>query len=49
MLEAYPVDKDQPCATDASWFGSKRMYDELGFKGIARRRRDRPFMRLPLK
>lgn len=49
ILEAYPVDKDQPGAANASWFGSKRMYDEIGFKEIARRRPDRPFMRLQLK
>jgi GNAT superfamily N-acetyltransferase len=49
LLEAYPVDKDQPGAAEAPWFGSKRMYDELGFKEIARRRQDRPIMRLKLK
>lgn len=48
LLEAYPVDKDQPGAAGASWFGSKRMYDEAGFEEVARRRSDRPVMRLHL-
>jgi GNAT superfamily N-acetyltransferase len=46
LLEAYPVDKDEPSAADASWFGSKRMFDEAGFEEVARRRPDRPIVRL---
>ena len=46
LLEAYPVDKDQPSPPDASWFGSKRMYDEAGFGEVARRRPGRPVVRL---
>ena len=46
LLEAYPVDQDAPSAADASWFGSKRMFDEAGFEEVARRRPDRPIVRL---
>jgi len=46
LLEAYPVDKELPSAADASWFGSKRMFDQAGFDEVARRRRDRPVVRL---
>jgi predicted GNAT family acetyltransferase len=46
LLEAYPVDKSEPQAADASWFGSKRMFDEAGFSEVARRRPDRPVVRL---
>jgi len=48
LLEAYPVDKDDPSAAQASWFGSKRMFDEAGFEEVARRRSDRPVVRLQL-
>ena len=44
LLEAYPVDK----AAQASWFGSKRMFDEAGFEEVVRRRPDRPVVRLNL-
>jgi GNAT superfamily N-acetyltransferase len=46
LLEAYPVDKGAAQAADASWFGSKRMFDEAGFDEVARRRPDRPVVRL---
>jgi GNAT superfamily N-acetyltransferase len=46
LLEAYPIDKDAPSAADASWFGSSRMFSEAGFEEIARRRPDRPVVRL---
>jgi GNAT superfamily N-acetyltransferase len=46
LLEAYPVDKDEPSAADASWFGSHRMFDEAGFEEVVRRRPDRPVVRL---
>ena len=46
LLEAYPVDKEEPTAAEASWFGSKRMFDEAGFEEVARRRPDRPVVRL---
>jgi GNAT superfamily N-acetyltransferase len=49
LLEAYPVDKQKPQAADASWFGSKRMFDEAGFDEVARRRPDRPVVRLHVR
>ena len=48
LLEAYPVDKDEPSAADAPWFGSKRMFDQAGFEEVARRRPDRPVVRLQI-
>ena len=48
LLESYPVDREQPSAADASWFGSQRMFDDAGFDEVARRRPDRPVMRLKL-
>jgi len=49
LLEAYPVDRDEPAASEGSWFGSKRMFDEARFREVARRRADRPMMRLELQ
>ena len=48
LLEAYPVDNDARTAAQASWFGSKRMFDQAGFEEVARRRADRPVVRLKL-
>ena len=45
-LEAYPVDRTEPSAPDASWFGFKRIFDEAGFDEVARRRPGRPVVRL---
>lgn len=48
LLEAYPVDKAQPSASDAPWFGSKRLFDDAGFEEVARRKPARPVVRLKL-
>lgn len=48
LLEAYPVDKAEPSATQAPWFGSKAMFDEAGFEEVARRKPARPVVRLQL-
>jgi len=48
LLEAYPVDKDEPGASDAPWFGSKTMFDEAGFGEVARRKPSRPIVRIKL-
>jgi len=48
LLEAYPVDKGEPSAPDAPWFGSKTMFDAAGFKEVARRKPARPVVRLTL-
>lgn len=49
LLEGYPVDKEEPGAAQASWFGSKRMFDAAGFEEVARRRADRPVVRLRVR
>jgi len=48
LLEGYPVDKAEPSGREGSWFGSKRMFDEAQFEEVARRRADRPLVRLRL-
>jgi ribosomal protein S18 acetylase RimI-like enzyme len=48
ILEAYPVDKPEPGRDDSMWFGSKSMYDRAGFVEGARRRPERPIVRLHL-
>jgi len=48
LLEAYPVDKGASSASEAPWFGSKRMFDEAGFQEVARRKTTRPVVRLKL-
>jgi GNAT superfamily N-acetyltransferase len=48
LLEAYPVDKHEPSASDAPWFGSKAMFDEAGFSEVARRKPSRPIVRMKL-
>ncbi len=45
LLEAYPVDKDEPSHPDFMWFGAKGMYDRAGFKEVARRKENRPVVR----
>jgi ribosomal protein S18 acetylase RimI-like enzyme len=46
LLEAYPVDKPTRSSDDSMWFGAKSMYDEAGFKEVARRKPTRPVVRL---
>ena len=48
LLEAYPVDKPQRADDDAMWFGAKSMYDRAGFAEVARRKPQRPVVRLKL-
>ena len=48
FLEAYPIDLDVPGHASAPWFGSAHMFAEAGFEEVARRRDDRPVMRLRL-
>lgn len=45
LLESYPVDRDDPAAPDAPWFGSKTMFDQAGFTEVARHKPARPIMR----
>ena len=46
LVEAYPVDKSARSKDDFMWFGAKSMYDHAGFKEVARRKPQRPIVRL---
>jgi len=48
VLEAYPVDRAGRSSDDTMWFGAKSMYDRAGFREVARRRPQRPVVRLVL-
>ncbi len=48
LLEAYPVDKPDRASDESMWFGAKSMYDAAGFKEVARRKPQRPVVRLQL-
>lgn len=49
LLEAYPVDKPEPSRDDWLWHGAKSMYDRAGFVEVARRKPERPVVRLRLR
>jgi len=46
LIEAYPVDRPGRSDDDAMWFGAKTMYDRAGFEEVARRKPQRPVVRL---
>ncbi len=46
LVEAYPIDKPGRSSDEFMWFGAKSMYDSAGFKEVARRRPQRPVVRL---
>jgi GNAT superfamily N-acetyltransferase len=46
LLEAYPVDKSGRVNGDWLWFGPKAMYDDAGFEEVARRKPERPIVRM---
>ena len=46
LVEAYPVDKPDRSSDDSMWFGAKSMYDHAGFEEVARRKPQRPIVRL---
>jgi GNAT superfamily N-acetyltransferase len=48
-LEAYPVDRPQRGAGESMWFGALSMYVDAGFEEVARRRPQRPIVRLRLR
>jgi ribosomal protein S18 acetylase RimI-like enzyme len=48
LLEAYPVDKKGKVLDDGLWSGTKSMHDRAGFREVARRRPERPIVRLQL-
>lgn len=45
LVEAYPVDKPVRSRDEFMWFGAKSMYDNAGFKEVARRKPQRPIVR----
>jgi len=46
LLEAYPMDKPQRTADQNMWFGAKSMFDAAGFAEVARRKPERPIVRI---
>jgi GNAT superfamily N-acetyltransferase len=46
LVEAYPVDKPARSNGDSMWFGAKSMYDKAGFREVARRKPQRPVVRI---
>lgn len=48
ILEAYPIDKSEPARDDWLWHGAMSMYGKAGFVEVARRRPERPVVRLKL-
>ncbi|HWA50409.1 MAG TPA: GNAT family N-acetyltransferase [Dongiaceae bacterium] len=46
LVEAYPVDRPARSNDGAMWFGAKSMYDKAGFKEVARRKPQRPVVRI---
>lgn len=47
-VEGYPVDKPRRSQPQWLWHGAKSMFDAAGFVEIARRKPERPVMRLEL-
>lgn len=48
IVEAYPVDRPGRSKDDQLWFGTKSMFDAAGFLEVARRKPQRPVVRLEL-
>jgi ribosomal protein S18 acetylase RimI-like enzyme len=48
IVEAYPGDKPERGADDWLWHGAKSMYDRAGFTEVARRKPQRPVVRIAL-
>lgn len=48
LVEAYPVDRPGRSHDEAMWFGTKSMFDRAGFAEVARRKPQRPVLRLAL-
>ena len=46
LVEAYPVDKPARSKDEYMWFGAKSMYDKAGFVEVARRKPQRPIVRI---
>ncbi|MGZ9035116.1 MAG: GNAT family N-acetyltransferase [Rhodospirillales bacterium] len=48
ILEAYPIDKPGRSPGQWLWHGTRSMFDRAGFYEVARRKAERPVMRLDL-
>jgi ribosomal protein S18 acetylase RimI-like enzyme len=48
IVEAYPIDKPTRANDESMWFGAKSMYDKAGFEVVARRKPQRPVVRIKL-
>ena len=46
LVEAYPVDKKARTHDQNMWFGAKSMFDAAGFEEVARRKPERPIVRI---
>jgi GNAT superfamily N-acetyltransferase len=46
LVEAYPFDRPARSKDEYMWFGAKSMYDKAGFKEVARRKPQRPIVRI---
>ena len=46
LVEAYPVDKPARANDQDMWFGAKSMFDKAGFEEVARRKPQRPIVRI---
>ena len=49
LLEAYPIDKPQRSHDEFLWHGAKSMFDAAGFAEVARRKPQRPIVRLDVQ
>jgi hypothetical protein len=45
-VEAYPVDKPTRSKYDSMWLGAESMYAKAGFGEVARRKPQRPVVRI---
>jgi ribosomal protein S18 acetylase RimI-like enzyme len=48
QIEAYPVDKATRSNDMFMWFGARSMFDRAGFEEVARRKPNRPIVRLKI-
>jgi ribosomal protein S18 acetylase RimI-like enzyme len=48
LVEAYPVDLSVRGDAESLWFGTKTMYDAAGFEEVARRKPERPIVRMKI-
>ena len=46
LVEAYPFDRPGRSKDHDMWFGAKSMYDHAGFEEVARRKPQRPIVRI---